>query len=184
LFGADVLPAGRTATLMQPFTLRRAENAYATAAARELLAGHPKVQLVTAAADGKPAEGTRLVISGEVVDVTSGRIANPDYKAPQRAAGTDDSLGRQLFQKLERRVTSEVNDALDRNTESQYLRTFNVDVQIQIQKVADGTKVVNLERRSFKMPESTAITAADMEKTAVTVAVREALKATLEKYPL
>jgi Trk K+ transport system NAD-binding subunit len=93
-------------------------------------------------------------------------------------------LGRQLFQKLERRVTSEVNDALDRNTESQYLRTFNVDVQIQIQKVADGTKVVNLERRSFKMPESTAITAADMEKTAVTEAVREALKATLEKYPL
>jgi hypothetical protein len=184
LFGADVLPGGRQATLIQAFTLRKAENAYATAAAREILTAQPRMQLVAAGADGKPPAGTQLVVSGEVVDVTSGRIANPDYKAPQRAATKDDSLGRQLFQKLERRVNAEVDDALERNTDSQYLRTFNVDVQIQIQKTADGTKVVNLERRSYKMPETAAVTPADMEKTAVTAAVREAVKATLEKYPL
>jgi hypothetical protein len=34
------------------------------------------------------------------------------------------------------------------------------------------------------MPETAAVTPADMEKTAVTAAVREAVKATLEKYPL
>jgi hypothetical protein len=184
LFGPDVLPGGGPPTLLQPFTVRKAENAYATAAAREFLSAQSRMQLVSAGTDGKPAAGTQLIVTGEVVDVTSGRIANPDYKAPQRAPSKDDSLGRQLFQKLERRVSSEVDDALDRNTDSPYLRTFNVDVQIQIQKIADGTKVVNLERRSFKMPETAAVTPADMEKNAVTEAVREALKATLEKYPL
>ena len=60
---------------------------------------------------------------------------------------------------------------------------FNIDVQVEITKVADNTKVVNLERRSYEMAEAGA-TAADLQKTAVANAVREALAATLQKYPL
>ena len=60
---------------------------------------------------------------------------------------------------------------------------FNIDVQFEITKVLDNKKQVNLERRSYKFPELGA-TAADMEKTAVSTAVREALEATLKKYPL
>jgi hypothetical protein len=182
LFGADVLPGTKRKAAMAPFTYRKVENAYATATAREYLAGPAGLQLMDAAANGTPAPGTDYVIVGDIVDVTSTRIANPNYKAPERAAN-DESLGRQLFRNLERRVTSEVNDAVGRNSDAQYLRTFNVDVQVQILKVADGSKVVNLERRSIELPE-TGATPADMEKTAVTDAVQQTLELTFQKYPL
>jgi hypothetical protein len=182
LFGADVLPGARRAAVMQPFTYRRAENAYATVAAREYLISGAQLQLLNAAADGSAPAGTEFVVSGTIVDLTNTRIVNPNYKAPEKQSA-DDSIGRQLFRTLERRVSAEVNDALDRNTDSQYLRVYNVDVQIEIVKVADNSKVVNLERRSFELPESGA-TAADLEKTAVTDAVRETLELTLQKYPL
>jgi hypothetical protein len=84
---------------------------------------------------------------------------------------------------MERRVTAEVDDALERNSNAQYLRTYNVDVQIEILKVADGSKVVNLERRSIVLPES-GVATADMEKTALTDAVKQTLEVTLQKYPL
>jgi hypothetical protein len=138
---------------------------------------------MSAGADGKPPKGTEYVIAGTVVDVTSSRIANPDYKAPQRATKDDDNLGRQIFKTLEKRVNTQVNSALQRNTESQYLTVFNIDVQFEITKLADGSKQMNLERRSYKFPELGA-TAADMEKTAVATAVRESLDATFKKYPL
>jgi hypothetical protein len=182
LFGADVLPGARRAAVMQPFTYRRAENAYATVAAREYLISGAQLQLLNAAAAGSAPAGTEFVVSGTIVDLTNTRIVNPNYKAPEKQSA-DDSIGRQLFRTLERRVSAEVNDALDRNTGSQYLRVYNVDVQIEIVKVADNSKVVNLERRSFELPESGA-TAADLEKTAVTDAVRETLELTLQKYPL
>ena len=92
-------------------------------------------------------------------------------------------MERELFRNLERKVTTEVNDKLDRNTDSPYLRVFNVDVQVEIHKLADDSKVVNLERHSYKLPE-TNTTLADLEKTAVTDAVRETLELTLEKCPL
>jgi hypothetical protein len=76
-----------------------------------------------------------------------------------------------------------VDGALDRNTDAQYLRTYNVDVQVQITKVADGSKVSNLERRSIVLPEN-GPTAADLEKTAVSSAVKQALELTLKKHPL
>lgn len=182
LFGADVLPGTMHTAVLKPLTVRRAENPYATAAAHDYLAG-AQVQLVNAGADGKPPPGTQYVIAGTVVDITSSRIANPDYKAPERAAKNDDNLGQQIFKSLQKRVSSEVNSALQRNTESQYLTVFNVDVQFEITKVQDNSKQVNLERRSYKFPELGA-TAADMEKTAVSTAVREAIEATLKKYPL
>ena len=182
LFGGDVLPGASRTAVLKPLTVRKAENPYATAAAHDFLTG-AQVQLVSNGSDGKPPLGAQYVIAGTVVDVTSSRIANPDYKAPERAAKDDNSVGQQILKGLQKRVNSSVNNALQRNTESQYLTVFNIDVQFEITKVQDSSKQVNLERRSYKFPELGA-TAADMEKTAVSTAVREALEATLKKYPL
>jgi hypothetical protein len=169
--------------VMQPFTYRRAENAYATVAAREYLATAAQLQLLAAAADGSNPLGTEYVVTGQIVDLTSTRKANPNYKPPERPKAEEESVGRQLFRSLERRVSSEVDEALDRNTEAQYLHVYNVDVQVEITKLSDNTKIVNLERRSYEMPELDTA-AADMEKTAVSDAVRETLALTLQKYPL
>jgi hypothetical protein len=183
LFGADVLPGARRTALVQPFTYRRVENAYATVAAREYLVGAAQLELQTPAADGSVPAGTQFVFSGQIVDVTSTRIVNPNYKPPEKESDSD-SLGRQLFRNLERRVTEEVAESFDRNMDAQYLRVYNVDVQVEVHALANDSRIVNLERRSFEMPESGAATAADMEKTAVTSAVKEALALTFEKYSL
>jgi hypothetical protein len=181
LFGGDVLPGARRTAVMQPFTYRRTEEPYATVAAREFLAS-ADLELLNVASDGKVPDGVEYVVAGTIVDLTATRQANPNYKPPERTAN-DESLGRQLFRNLERRVVSEVAEAVDRNTEAQYLQVFNIDVQVEVTKVADNTKVVNLERRSYEMAEA-GVTAADLQKTAVANAVREALAATLQKYPL
>ena len=182
LFGGDVLPGARRTAVMQPFTYRRAEEPYATVAAREFLAGPAELELVSPAADGSVPAGAEYVIAGQIVDLRATRAANPNYKPPEKA-GDDGSLGRQLLRRLEQKVSTEVDEALDRNTAAQYLQVFNVDVQIEITKVADNTKVMNLERRSYELPEIGA-TAADLQKTAVADAVRDALALTLQKYPL
>jgi hypothetical protein len=182
LFGADVLPGARRTAILQSFTFRRAEEPYATVAAREYLAGTAGLQMLNAGADGSVPAGTEYLVGGQIVDLRATRQANPNYKPPEKAAN-DESLGRQLFRRLEERVTNEVDEALDRNSESQYLQVFNVDVQVEITKVADNTKVVNLERRSYELAEA-GTTAVDLQKTAVADAVREALALTLQKYPL
>jgi hypothetical protein len=182
LFGGDVLSAARRTAIMQPFKYRNAEEPYATVAARTYLTGAAELDLVSAAADGSPPAGTAFLFAGQIVDLRAMRKANPDYKPPEKTPA-DESLGRQLFRNLERRVTSEVDEALERNSEAQYLQVFNVDVQIEITKVADNTKVVNLERRSYELPEKGA-TLPDMQKTAVESAVRDTLELTLQKYPL
>lgn len=177
LFGADVLPGARRRVAMQGFTYRRAENPYATVAAREYLAGPGQLDVSTAT------DGADYLVAGQIVDLTTTRKANPNYKPPARATSNDESVGRQLLNNLQRRMTSEVNEALDRNTEAQYLSIYNVDVQIEITKTADNSKIVNLERRSYEIAD-TGATAADMEKTALSNAVRETLEITLQKYPL
>ncbi|HUQ52715.1 MAG TPA: hypothetical protein VM692_10880 [Gammaproteobacteria bacterium] len=182
LFGGDVLPGARRSALMQPFKFRNAEEPYATVAARTYLTTAAGLDLVNAAADGSAPPGAAFVVVGQIVDLRATRKANPDYKPPEKAP-TDESLGRQLFRNLERRVSSEVDEALERNSEAQYLQVFNVDVQVEITKVADNSKVVNLERRMYEMPE-TGVTQPDMQKTAVESAVRETLELTLQKYPL
>ena len=168
---------------MQPFTYRRAEEPYATVAAREYLAGAADLELTNLAADGKVPAGVQYVVGGQIVDLTATRQANPNYKPPEKRCRPTKASAEQLFRNLERRVTSEVDEALERNTEAQYLQMFNIDVQVEITKVADNTKVVNLERRSYEIAE-TGATAADLQKTAVADAVREALALTLQKYPL
>jgi hypothetical protein len=182
LFGADVLPGARRTAVMQPFTYRRAEEPYATVAAREYLAGPASLEILSAAADGSAPPGAEYVIAGQIIDLRATRQVNPNYKAPEKA-DDDESIGRVLARSLGRRVSSEVAEALDRNTESQYLQVFAVDVQVEITKTSDGTKTVNLERLSYEMPEAGA-TAADLQKTAVADAVRAALAATFQKYPL
>ena len=182
LFGADVLPGARRTAVMQPFTFRRAEEPYATVAAREYLASAVDLELLNLASDGRVPDGVVYVVGGAIVDLTATRAANPNYKPPEKADSSE-SIGRQLFRNLERKVVNQVGEALDRNTEAQYLQVFKIDVQVEITKVADNTKVVNLERRSYELPEIGA-TAADLQKTAVANAVREALASTLQKYPL
>jgi hypothetical protein len=181
LFGADVLPGARKKTVMQSFTFRRAEEPYATVAARDYLGSVAGIELV-GSADGKLPAGVEYLVGGQIVDLKSTRRTNPDYQPPERNSD-DESIGRQLFRNLERRVASEVNEALDRNTEARYLQVFNVDVQVEITKVADGTKAVNLERRSYEVPVMNESTA-DLKKSAVAAAVREALASTLQKHPL
>jgi hypothetical protein len=181
LFGADVLPGARKKTAMQPFTFRRSEEPYATVAAREYLASAAGVELLSPTDNRLPA-GAEFVVSGQIIDLGSTRRPNPNYKPPERK-NQDESIGRQLFRTLERRITSEVNEALDRNIEAQYLHVFSIDVQVEITKVADNTKKVNLERRSYEYPV-TDRAVEDMQKTAVADAVREALALTLQKYPL
>jgi hypothetical protein len=180
LFGADVLSGARRTALLRPFKYRQAENAYATVAASEYLTQTANMQLNAPAADGRVPASTQYVFSGAIVDISSTRVANPHYKPPQRE-NESDSLGTQLFRKLERRVEAEVDDALDRNTESRYLRVFNVDVQIEVHTLANDTRVVNLERRSYELPESPTAPA-DLEKTAVSTAVKDALALTFDKY--
>jgi hypothetical protein len=182
LFGADVLPGARKKTVLQPFTFRRAEEPYATVAAREYLASTPALELMSPGADGKNPAGADYIIGGQVVDLSSARRPNPDYKPPERT-NDDESLGRQLFRTLERRVASEVDEALDRNTEARYLQVFSIDVQVEITNVADNTKVVNLERRTYEIPVGD-VSTADMQKGAVAEAVGEALALTLQKHPL
>jgi hypothetical protein len=181
LFGADVLPGARRTAVMQPFTYRRAEEPYATVAAREYLAGPAALEILSAAADGSVPAGAEYVITGQIIDLRATRQANPDYKPPEKE--DEDSIGRQLAQRLGRRVSSEVNEALDRNIEAQYLQVFAIDVQVEITKTADSTKTVNLERLSYELPEAGSA-AADLQKTAVADAVRAALAATFQKYPL
>jgi hypothetical protein len=182
LFGADVLPGARKKIVMQSFTFRRSEEPYATVAAREYLASAAGVELLGAVADARVPAGAEFVIGGQIVDLNQTRRPNPDYKPAERK-NEDESVGRQLFRTLERRLSSEVNEALDRNIDARYLHTFNIDVQVEITKVAGQTKVVNLERRSYEYPVTDSPTE-DMQKTAVAAAVREALAATLQKYPL
>jgi hypothetical protein len=182
LFGADVLPAAKRTAVLGPFTFRNAENAYASATVREYLAGPAGLQLVAAGAGGAAPPGAELVFTGKIIDVTSVRAANPNYKPPEKAV-SDESVGRTLLRNLSQRANRELNDAVGRNLEAQFLRTYNIDVQVEIQKVADGSKVTNLERRSIELPEAGA-TPADMEKTAVTEAVKQTMELTLKKYPL
>lgn len=49
---------------------------------------------------------------------------------------------------------------------------------------ADNMRIVNLERRSFELPVADGVTAADLEKTAVTNAMTEAFALTFETYGL
>jgi hypothetical protein len=182
LFGGDVLPGARRAAVMQPFKFHNAEEPYATVAARNYLTTAAELDLINAAADGSPPAGAAFVVTGQIVDLRATRKANPNYKPPEKAPA-DESLGRQLARSLQRRVTNEVDEAMKRNSEAQFLQTFNVDVQIEITRVADNSKVVNLERRSYEMPEIGA-TLPDMQKTAVENAVRDTLELTLQKYPL
>jgi hypothetical protein len=182
LFGADVLPGARRTAVLQSFTFRRAEEPYATVAAREFLASAAGLQLLNAAADGSAPAGAEYLVAGQIVDLRATRQANPNYKPPEKTAA-DESLGRQLFRRLGERVSSEVDEALERNSAAQYLQIFNIDVQVEITKVADNSKIVNLERRSYELAEADA-TAADLQKTAVADAVRDALALTLQKYPL
>ena len=182
LFGADVLPGARRTAVMQPFTFRRAEEPYATVAAREFLAGTANLELLNPAPDGSVPAGVQYLVGGQIVDLRATRRPNPDYKAPDQE-DDDDSIGRKVLRKFQERVAGELDEELDRNTTAQYLQIFSIDVQVEITKVADNTKVVNLERRSFEVPELDA-TPADMQKTAVADAVREALALTLQKYPL
>jgi S1-C subfamily serine protease len=182
LFGGDVLPGARRTAVMQPFTYRRAEEPYATVAAREYLAGAAGLELTSLAADGSVPAGVEYVVAGQIVDLNAVRQANPNYKPPEQA---DDSasVGRQLLRRLEQKVSTEVDEALDRNTAARYLRVFSIDVQVEITKIADNSKIVNLERRSYELPEIDE-TAADLQKTAVADAARDALALTLQKYPL
>lgn len=182
LFGGDVLPGARRTAVMQPFTYRRAEEPYATVAAREYLAGPAELELSSLAADGSVPSGVEYLVAGQIVDLRATRQPNPSYKPPEKAAD-DGSLGRQLLRRLEQKVSTEVDEALDRNSAAQYLQVFSIDVQVEITKVADNTKIVNLERRSYELPEIGA-TAGDLQKTAVADAVRDALALTLQKYPL
>jgi hypothetical protein len=57
-------------------------------------------------------------------------------------------------------------------------------VQVEIHTLSNDSRIVNLERRSFEIPESADVTAADTEKTAVSTAVKEALALAFAKYPL
>jgi hypothetical protein len=181
LFGADVLPGAKRTAVMRPFTYKKVENPYASATARDVLTA-ASVQLVNPGANGAAPAGTQYVIAGEIVDMTSTRAANPNYKAPQKPPA-DDNFGKQLVRGLEKKVNRSVDGALDRNTDAQYLRTYNVDVRVAITKVADGSEVQNLERRSIVLPEN-GPTAADLEKAAVESAVKQALELTLKKHPL
>jgi hypothetical protein len=169
LFGADVLPGARRTAVMQPFTFRRAEEPYATVAAREFLAGTANLELLNPAPDGSVPAGVQYLVGGQIVDLRATRQTNPDYKAPEKE-DDDDSVGGKLLSRLGRKLEDEVDEALDRNTTAQYLQIFNIDVQVEITKVADNTKVVGA-------------TVADLQKTAVADAVREALALTLQKYP-
>jgi hypothetical protein len=182
LFGGDVLPGARRTAVMQPFTYRRAEEPYATMAAREYLGGTAGLELSSLAADGSVPAGVEYLVAGQIVDITAVRQDNPNYKPPEKA---DDgaSLGRQLLRRLEQKVSTEVDEALDRNSAARYLRVFSIDVQVEITKIADNSKIVNLERRSYELPEIDE-TAADLQKTAVADAARDALALTLQKYPL
>jgi hypothetical protein len=182
LFGADVLPGARRTAVLQSFTYRRAEEPYATVAAREYLANAAGLQLLNAATDGSAPAGAEYVVGGQIVDLQATRQANPNYKPPARTAA-DESIGQQLFRRLGERVSSEVDEALERNSAARYIQVFNIDVQVEITNLADNTKTVNLERRSYELAEVDA-TAADLQKTAVANAVREALALTLQKYPL
>ena len=55
--------------------------------AREYLAGPGQLELLASE------QGADYVVTGQIVDVTTTRKANPNYKPPTRAAN-DDSLGR------------------------------------------------------------------------------------------
>src|SRR5262249_8231522 len=132
LFGADVLPAGKRTALMRPFTYRKVENAYETATGRDFLAGASE-QLRHDGANRARAAGTQYLIAGQIMDVQMTRAANPNYKAPQKAPA-DDNLSKQLFRGLEKKVNQSVDGALDRNTDAQFLRTYNVDVEVEITK--------------------------------------------------
>lgn len=183
LFGADVLEQGQRTALVFPFVYNRAENVYATMAAYDYVGQRTPLavvesgpltpqQISTGAMPAIPT-GVDFAVSGRVVELTTARVTNPHYKRPD---GKKKSFG-DIF------VDSLKNSVSKRNEDVQYLRTFNIDIEVTVIDVNDNSRARNLERRSYQVPDDGA-DAREMEKTAIRNAVIESLELTFRKYNL
>jgi len=183
LFGADVLPQGQRTALVFPFLYQRAENVYATMAAYDYIAqrtplgvmesGPLSPQQIAAGAMPAVPPGADYAVFGTIVELTSKRVTNPYYKRPD---GKKKSFGDIFVDSLKESVTK-------RNENVQYLRNFNVDIEINVINVGDRTRARNLERRSYQVPDDGA-DPRELEKSAIRSAVIESLELTFQKYGL
>ena len=181
LFGADVLPGARRTALVRPFKYRQTENAYATVAASEYLTQTANMQLNAPAADGSVPARTDYVFSGAIVDISSTR---------SRESALQTAAARERVGQPRHSNCFGSSSAASRprwTTRSIAIRKADICASITSTSRWKSTpsrataRVVNLERRSYELPESTA-TAADLEKTAVSTAVKDALALTFDKY--
>jgi hypothetical protein len=183
LFGADVLEQGQRTALVFPFVYNRAENVYATMAAYDYVGQRTPLaviesgpltpqQISTGAMPAIPT-GVDFAVSGKVVELTTARVANPHYKRPD---GKKKSFGDIFVDSLKNSVTK-------RNEDVQYLRTFNIDVEVTVIDVNDNSRARNLERRSYQLPDD-GTDVRELEKTAIRTAIIESLELTFRKYNL
>lgn len=183
LFGGDVLPQARRTVLLYPFFQRNRENVYATMAAYDYVALRTPLTLMEpesvdarALARGQlppTPPGIDYVVTGKIVSVLSKRVRNPYYK---KSDGKKRSIGDMFISSLKKSVTK-------RNETSQYLRSYNIDVEVTVQDIVTNRRARNLERLSYDMPEDGAAEG-EMRKTAVRKAVLDSMEITFSKYRL
>lgn len=188
LFNADVAPGARLVALLQPITYRKQENPYATVAAREFIGGRTPMALQEIALDPRrgpmtalPAvdqvpEGVDFVVLGSLVEISSTREANRNYKPP-KAGGGEGSLGTRLLKSMGSALTG-------KNEDAPYYVNYNIDVDVQVLDVKKNSSARNLERLGLRFPQRPTDDAGELQKSAVQQAVTQALDRTFRKYGL
>jgi hypothetical protein len=179
-----VLPDAARVVLLQPFVYRRQANPYATIAARNYISTKTPWRIVEpesppparrTSVDAAPPipAGVDYVLSGQLLDVGSRSVANPNYKpaSKQKSAHLGD------------RLLGSLVDSLGRHQNVRRFRVFHIDIEISLTEAETNQTIKNLERGEFKYPGDN-VDASELEKTAVASAVDQALEVALQRYGL
>jgi hypothetical protein len=178
LFGPDVLPNALARAIVLSIKYRSREDAYATTAAREYLSDSGSMQVLRTPLDGVVDTSVAdYVISGQILQIARTRENNPDYEPPKQDDDADNPLQR-LFRNAQRELEQEIDDRLERNTDARYLHRFTIDVQIEIQDLAQDRLISNLETIALRYP-SNSTNLNESQTAAVSDAVKQALRSTL-----
>jgi hypothetical protein len=159
LFGPDLADTAPLVVALAPIRIQRREDADATVAARAYLATLGAYKLIDAPLDRRTREallpdGARYLVSGEIVRISPRRAPNPDYDPAQ---GPD--------------------------APNRYVVTYDIEIDIAIFDAVSNATTHNLERRQYKHVAPSGYLG-ELQNTAIATAVRDALAATLAKYPL
>ncbi|MES9971886.1 MAG: hypothetical protein ABW092_17770 [Candidatus Thiodiazotropha sp.] len=189
LFGKDVLLQNTQIAMLVPFIYNRAENVYATSAAFEYLEqktpfrlqeSQPRTrQQISKGETPTAPEGVDYVISGKILDLTSKRVKNPDYKPEKKQTNQKDK--KQSFKDMF--VASLKKSLTNKNQSYRYFRKYNIDIEVQVQDASSNKYARNLERVAYQVPED-GTHVNELNKVMIRNAVIYGLDRTFKKYGL